>query len=179
MRKTGVWLGGFVVLSLCYVALQWIPARGPARSVERVQRSGNRCASPRTRRPPPTNPPSSIDVDGSALPRGTRLTERPASSRLNRHARLWRRQPNRARFVSSVAIISVEWSTSTSWQPDRVFEPFRVRSTSSASSFEYLVRYEPPPLMMDQGGEARELEDPERQGSPTSTRLVQKSRKSR
>jgi len=23
--------------------------------------------------------------------------------------------------------------------------------------FEYLVRYEPPPLMMDQGGETREL----------------------
>ena len=48
--------------------------RGPARSVERVQRPGNRNTAARTRHPPATNPPSSYDVNRPALSRGRQPT---------------------------------------------------------------------------------------------------------
>ena len=51
--------------------------------------------------------------------------ERWISSRLIRHIRRQYRPRRRARFVSSVAIVSVECFTSTSWQPGRVFEPYK------------------------------------------------------
>jgi len=48
------------------------------------------------------------------------------SGRLIRHTRRQYPQRSRKRFVSSVAIVSVECFTSTSWQPDRVFEPYNL-----------------------------------------------------
>jgi hypothetical protein len=48
------------------------------------------------------------------------LTRRPA-----RHVRRWRRPRSGARLVSSVAIVSVAWFTSTSWRRDQICEPYR------------------------------------------------------
>jgi len=48
------------------------------------------------------------------------------SGRLIRHTRRQYPRRSRKRFVSSVAIVSVECFTSTSWQPDRVFEPYNL-----------------------------------------------------
>jgi transposase InsO family protein len=40
----------------------------------------------------------------------------------------WRRRWSRARLVSSVAIVSVGWFTSTSWRRDQICEPYRRRA---------------------------------------------------
>src|SRR6266851_2482671 len=54
----------------------------------------------------------------------TGLIERWPSGRPARHLGHWRRRRSAARLVSSVAIGSVVWFTSTSWQRDRLFAPY-------------------------------------------------------
>jgi hypothetical protein len=61
-----------------------------------------------------------------ALTTATGYVERWPSRHPARHVRRWRRRESRARLVSSAAIVSVVWFTTTSWRRDRICEPYRL-----------------------------------------------------
>src|SRR2546427_2299302 len=60
--------------------------------------------------------------------------ERWPSRRPARHVRRWRRWRSGARLVSSVAIVSVVWFTSTSWRRDQILEPYTPRRLGRSAS---------------------------------------------
>jgi hypothetical protein len=71
MARVAGYAGGLVFFSLCYVVVRWVLQLAALRvQANDLKELGNRRASARTRNPATTNPPSGIDVDRPALPRG-------------------------------------------------------------------------------------------------------------